>query len=43
MASIMTQPLHLAEVRTRLEDLLDGMAVPQALMRFGYPDPHRRH
>ncbi|MDA3644286.1 hypothetical protein LZ318_31260 [Saccharopolyspora indica] len=33
------QPLHLAEVRDGLADRLGLPAVPQALMRFGYPAP----
>lgn len=36
-ASIMTQPLHLAEVREGLADRLELSVQPQALMRFGYP------
>ncbi|MBB5156047.1 hypothetical protein [Saccharopolyspora phatthalungensis] len=36
-ASVMTQPLHLAEVRTGLAERLGLVAVPQVLMRFGYP------
>jgi nitroreductase len=37
--SIMTQPLHLDEVRDGLADRLRLAAVPQVLMRFGYPMP----
>ncbi|MEV0702818.1 hypothetical protein AB0I53_33550 [Saccharopolyspora sp. NPDC050389] len=36
-ASIMTQPLHLGEVRDALAVRLGLSTVPQALMRFGYP------
>ncbi|WP_263253334.1 nitroreductase family protein [Saccharopolyspora rosea] len=36
-ASLVTQPLHLSEVRTGLADRLDRPGVPQALMRFGHP------
>ncbi|MBB5157515.1 nitroreductase family protein [Saccharopolyspora phatthalungensis] len=36
-ASVMTQPLHLEEVRAGLADRLGMTAVPQVLMRFGYP------
>lgn len=36
-ASVMTQPLHLAEVRTGLAARLNLAAVPQVLMRFGHP------
>ncbi|MBB5158517.1 nitroreductase family protein [Saccharopolyspora phatthalungensis] len=35
-ASVMTQPLHLAEVRTGLAAALGLTVVPQVLMRFGY-------
>ncbi|MEV5537187.1 nitroreductase family protein [Saccharopolyspora shandongensis] len=36
-ASVMTQPLHLEEVRTGLAQHLGLTAVPQVLMRFGLP------
>ncbi|SDX75308.1 Nitroreductase family protein [Saccharopolyspora shandongensis] len=36
-ASVMTQPLHLEEVRTGLAQRLGLTAVPQMLMRFGLP------
>ncbi|WP_245761625.1 nitroreductase family protein [Saccharopolyspora shandongensis] len=36
-ASIMTQPLHLEEVRDALAVRLGLSTVPQALMRFGHP------
>ncbi|RCW44451.1 nitroreductase family protein [Halopolyspora algeriensis] len=38
-ASVMTQPLRLSEVRTRLVEMLGISGVPQVLMRFGYPRP----
>jgi hypothetical protein len=38
-ASLMTQPLRLDEVRDVLADTLKLAAVPQVLMRFGYPLP----
>jgi nitroreductase len=37
VASVMTQPLHLSEVRRELAEALGLPGVPQALMRFGYP------
>lgn len=38
-ASVMTQPLRLSEVRSRLTEMLGVSGVPQVLMRFGYPRP----
>ncbi|WP_037310028.1 Acg family FMN-binding oxidoreductase [Amycolatopsis orientalis] len=35
--SVLTQPLHLPEVRSALCDDLELPGFPQALMRFGYP------
>ncbi|WP_406689897.1 nitroreductase family protein [Saccharopolyspora sp. ID03-671] len=35
--SMMTQPLHMREVRTGLAERLGTSLIPQALMRFGYP------
>ncbi|WP_223840133.1 Acg family FMN-binding oxidoreductase [Saccharopolyspora pogona] len=37
VASVMTQPLRLSEVRSALSDELDLGVVPQLLMRIGYP------
>lgn len=37
VGSILTQPLHLPEVRSALCDDLELAGFPQALMRFGYP------
>jgi nitroreductase len=38
VASVMTQPLHLGEVRRELAEALGLPGVPQVLMRFGYPN-----
>ncbi|WP_165939803.1 Acg family FMN-binding oxidoreductase [Saccharopolyspora aridisoli] len=35
--SMMTQPLHVGEVRTGLADRLGTSLIPQVIMRFGYP------
>ncbi|RRO16679.1 hypothetical protein EIL87_12730 [Saccharopolyspora rhizosphaerae] len=35
--SMMTQPLHLPEVRTGLAERLGTSLIPQVIMRFGYP------
>ncbi|MFK0246053.1 Acg family FMN-binding oxidoreductase [Amycolatopsis azurea] len=35
--SVLTQPLHLPEVRSGLTEDLELPGIPQALMRFGYP------
>lgn len=35
--SVLTQPLHVAEVRAGLIERLDLAGFPQALLRFGYP------
>lgn len=35
--SMMTQPLHVPEVRTGLAERLGTSLIPQAIMRFGYP------
>ncbi|SFS73420.1 nitroreductase family protein [Saccharopolyspora flava] len=35
--SMMTQPLHMREVRTALAESLGTSLIPQAIMRFGYP------
>ncbi|MDR7300843.1 Acg family FMN-binding oxidoreductase [Haloactinomyces albus] len=37
VASVMTQPLHLTEVRSGLRERLGLPGEPQLLMRFGYP------
>ncbi|PRW64565.1 Acg family FMN-binding oxidoreductase [Actinopolyspora mortivallis] len=38
-ASVITQPLHLSEVRRGLAERLGLVGEPHILMRFGYPDP----
>jgi len=38
VASVMTQPLHLSEVRRGIGEHLGVQDVPQVLMRFGYAD-----
>ena len=35
--SMMTQPLHMLEIRTGLAEHLGTSLIPQAIMRFGYP------
>lgn len=37
-ASVMTQPLHLTEVREGLRSSLGVQGAPQVVLRFGYPD-----
>lgn len=37
VASVMTQPLQLSEVRSALIERLDLPGIPQVLMRFGHP------
>jgi nitroreductase len=36
-AGYLNQPCQVAELRTRLRDLLPGRAVPQVVLRLGYP------
>ncbi|GAA4831346.1 Acg family FMN-binding oxidoreductase [Saccharopolyspora rosea] len=38
VASVMTQPLRLSEVRSGIRDALGLAGVPQLLMRLGYPE-----
>lgn len=38
VVSVMTQPLHLSEVRSGISECMGTADVPQLLMRFGYPE-----